>query len=128
MKTTRKENEFVLRKEDIVYEFVPWAIAGMIAILMVVFLDNYLVASILVFEWMKYFGSEKIHFYKNKPIKFILKRYPYSTKMLLTVLVIVSVFISFFSIIGFILTIVTSICWSEYMKLMKTYVKRKSLI
>jgi len=128
METTRKENEFVLRKEDVVYEFVPWAIAAMIAILMVVFLDNYLVASILVFEWMKYFGSEKIHFYKNKRMKFILKRYPYSTKMLLTVLVIVSVFISFFGVIGFILTIVASICYSEYAKLMKTYVKRKSLI
>ena len=128
MKTTRKENEFVLRKEDIVYEFVPWAIAGMFAILMVVFLDNYLMASIIVFGLIKYFRSEELHFQKNKRIKFILKRYPYSTKMLLTLLVIASVFISLFSIIGFILTIVTSICWSEYMKLMKTYVKRKSLV
>ena len=124
MKTTRKENEFVLRKEDMVYEFVPWAIATMIAILMVIFLENYFIASILVFEWMKYFGSEKMHFYKNKFSKFILRKYPYLFKVTLSLICIITIVLSWSSAKAFIYSIVFSIFWKEYMNVFK---QRKSL-
>ncbi len=122
----RNENEVVkIKPEDIIYSIEFWGIIIIPAIILARIQNNYMLSSIIFFGLIKYFGSEKVHFNKNKLSKFILRKYPYTTKLALALCLTTSVILSYYFFKAFVCSIILSICWKEYMKLFE---RRKSLI
>lgn len=120
-----EERKEVITLNDIIYSIEFWGILIIAAIMLQAVLHNYFLLSVVCFGLIKYFGSEKVHFHKNKLSKFILRRYPYSIKLLLSLAVIVAIMLSWMSFKAFVCSIIFSICWKEYMKM---FVKKESLI
>lgn len=125
METTRKENEFVLTSRDIIYSVQFWAILFFAAFVSARMGQNYFMASLFCFAYAKYFGNDDVIFCRNKLSKFVLRRYPYTTKMLLALVVTVTIMLSWFSFKAFICSIILSAVWKKYMN---AFTKRKSLI
>ena len=125
METTRKENEFVLTVNDIIYSAQFWVTFFLVAFILERLTQNYIMASLFCYMLIKYFGNDELHFYKNKLSKLLLRKYAYTTKLVLAVILAVTIIMSWFSFKAFICSIVLSIIWNEYMKV---FTKRKSLI
>lgn len=120
-----RENEVVITMEDVIYSVPFWGIFCIAAIMSAAVWHSYLLPSLFTFALAKYFGSENVHFYKNRLSKFVLRRYPYTTKLLLALILTITIMLSYSSLKAFICSIILSICWKEYMK---AFTKRKSLI
>ena len=124
MKTTRKENEFVLTPYDIIYSFPFWAILFFVAFMSAHMFQNYFFASLFCFAFAKYFGNEDVRFGRNKLSKFLLKEYAYTLKLIIAAMLAIAIILSWVSLKAFICSIFFSIIWKEYMK---AFAKRKSL-
>lgn len=121
----KRENEFVLTLDDIIYSWIFWVPLFLIAIPLVTLCHNYLMASILFFLWVKYMGNTEVHPCKSKFTKHIVERYPYTIKLLLELVVFVTIMLSYFSFKAFLCSIILSIYWNEYKKLLKVLPKKR---
>lgn len=121
----QRENEFVLTLDDIIYSWIFWVPLFLIAIPLVTRCHNYLIASIFVFLWVKYMGNTEVHFCKHKFTKYIVERYTYTIKLLLEFAVCVAIVLSYFSFKAFLCSIILSIYWNEYKKLLKVLPKKR---
>lgn len=122
-KITRKE--YVLKADDIIYSVEFLGILFFAAFMLARICQNYFLASIFCFVLIKYFGNSDVHFYKNKLSKLVLRKYAYTAKLTISLLLIITMIMSVVSFKAFICSIVLSIIWKEYMK---AFNKRKSLI
>lgn len=105
---------------EIVYsvEFIGFA-----AILAIVCVSKgiYLPLSFLTFLLINFFWSDKLRFCKCKLGQFILRKYPYTMKMMLVVALITTIGLSWWFIWAFICSIFFSILWKEYMNVFNTF-------